>query len=107
MFPAFPTAFKIGFACSLVYKSSLMPLIYIHVCSLMLASYAWVDDDVNSICVGDHGVNFLRGHPFMTSTKNHVFHPHSPCPHASTWAGPPYPPCGRPHTIDMKYTPLS
>src|SRR6218665_101244 len=25
----------------------------------------------------------------------------------STWAGPPSPPCGRPHTVDMKYTPLS
>src|SRR6218665_1380020 len=24
----------------------------------------------------------------------------------SLWAGPP-PPCGRPHTVDMKYTPLS
>jgi len=30
-----------------------------------------------------------------------------PCPHASTWAGHPLPPCGRPHTVDMKYTPLS
>ena len=47
----------------------------------------------------------LRGHPFMTSTKNHVFDTPSPCPHASTWA--PLPPCGRPHTVDMKYTPLS
>src|SRR6218665_3317631 len=24
-----------------------------------------------------------------------------------TWAGPPPPTCGRPHTVDMKYTPLS
>jgi len=51
------------------------------------------------------GQETVRGHPFMTSTKNHVFDP-LPCPHASTWAGPP-PPCGRPHTVDMKYTPLS
>jgi len=29
------------------------------------------------------------------------------CPHVSTWAGPPSPPCGRPHAVDMKYTPLS
>src|SRR6218665_2537399 len=46
------------------------------------------------------------GHPFLTSTKNHVFDLPPPCPHASTWAGPP-PLCGRPHTVDMKYTPLS
>ena len=32
--------------------------------------------------------NSLRGHPFMTSTKNHVFDPPSPL---STWAGPPSP----------------
>jgi len=30
----------------------------------------------------------------------------SPCPHASTWTGPP-PPCGRQHAVDMKCTPLS
>ena len=47
----------------------------------------------------------IRGHPFMTSTKKSGFWP--PCPHASTWAGPPLPPCGRPHTVEMKYTPLS
>src|SRR6218665_116320 len=31
----------------------------------------------------------VRGHPFMMSTKTQVFDPlPSPCPHASTWAGP-------------------
>ena len=50
--------------------------------------------------------NEVRGHPFMTSTKNQAFDP-LPCPHAYTWAGPPFPPCGRPHAVDMKYTPLS
>src|SRR6218665_1390428 len=49
----------------------------------------------------------IGGHPFMASTKNHVFGPLSPCPHASTWADLPLPPCGRPHTVDMKYIPLS
>src|SRR6218665_3814138 len=49
----------------------------------------------------------LRGHQFTTSIKNHVFDPPSLCPHASTWAGPPSPSCGRPHTVDMKYTLLS
>src|SRR6218665_4058525 len=33
----------------------------------------------------------VRGHPFMTSTKNHVFDPLPLCPPASTWAGPPLP----------------
>src|SRR6218665_1281864 len=47
----------------------------------------------------------LWGHPFMTSQKITFLTP-SPCPHASTWAGPPSP-CGHPHTVDMKYTPLS
>src|SRR6218665_2438024 len=41
-----------------------------------------------------------RGHPFMMSTKITFLTP-SPCPHASPWAGPP-PPCGRPHTVDIK-----
>ena len=44
------------------------------------------------------------GHPFMTSTKNHVFDPPPPVhmrPHGRT------PTYGRPHTVDMKYTPLS
>src|SRR6218665_1735394 len=50
--------------------------------------------------------HLFRGHPFMTSTKNHVFDP-PPCPHASTWAGSPSAPCGRPNTVYMKYTPLS
>jgi len=31
----------------------------------------------------------------------------TPCPHASTWARPPPPPCGRPHPVDMIYTSLS
>ena len=44
------------------------------------------------------------GHPFMTFTTKIRFSTPSPCPHASTWAGPP---CGRPHAVDMKYTPLS
>ena len=48
----------------------------------------------------------FRGHPFMTSTKKSGFWPPRPlCPHAFTWAG--SPPCGRPHAVDMKYTPLS
>ena len=54
------------------------------------------------------GVDYidLGGHPFMTSTKNHVFDPLplSTCVHMG-WTLPP--PCGRPHTVDMKYTPLS
>jgi len=33
--------------------------------------------------------------------------PPPPCSHASTWAGPPSPPCGRPRAVDKKYTPLS
>src|SRR6218665_1365 len=31
----------------------------------------------------------LWGHPFMTSTKKFPFLTPSPCPHGSTWAGPP------------------
>ena len=42
-----------------------------------------------------------RGHPFMTSTKKSGFWPLSPRPHG------PDPPCGRPHSVDMKYTLLS
>jgi len=35
-----------------------------------------------------HIINLqARGHPFMTFTKKSRFWP--PCPHASTWAGPP------------------
>ena len=42
----------------------------------------------------------LRGHPFMTSTKNRVLIPPPSCPHASTWARHPLPllwmsTCGR------------
>src|SRR6218665_2210012 len=33
----------------------------------------------------------VKGHPFMTSKKNHVFDPPPPCPHG--------PPCGRPHPV--------
>src|SRR6218665_443202 len=33
----------------------------------------------------------LRGHPFITSTKNPVFDPPPLCPHASTLDGPPSP----------------
>src|SRR6218665_3780625 len=46
----------------------------------------------------------LRGHPFMMSKKitfltpSVHMHPHGPNPP---------PPCGRPHAVDMKYTPLS
>src|SRR6218665_1456804 len=48
----------------------------------------------------------VRGHPFMTSTKNHVFDPLplSTCVHMGRT---PLPLCGRPHTVDMKYTQLS
>jgi len=45
----------------------------------------------------------IRGHPFMTSTKIRFSTP-SPVhmrPHG------PDPPCGRPHEVDKKYTPLS
>src|SRR6218665_78716 len=34
----------------------------------------------------------IGGHPFMTSTKNLVFDPPPPCPHAATWARPHLPP---------------
>ncbi len=49
----------------------------------------------------------IRGHPFMTSTKNWIFGP-SPCPHASTWVRPPSPllESGRPHKVGRKYTSL-
>src|SRR6218665_1689536 len=52
------------------------------------------------------GQETVRGHPFMTSTKNHVFDPLplSTCVHMGRTHPPP---CGRPHTVDMKYTPLS
>ena len=43
----------------------------------------------------------LRGHPFMTSTKKSGFWPPPPVHMGRT------PPCGRPHAVDMKYTPLS
>ena len=33
----------------------------------------------------------IRGHPFITSTKKSGFWHPLPCPHASTWAGPPPP----------------
>jgi len=36
--------------------------------------------------------------------KIRFFTPPPPCPHASTWAGPPSSPCGRPHAVNMKYT---
>jgi len=36
--------------------------------------------------------------------KKSRFDPPPACPHVSTWAGSPLPPCGRPHTVDMKYT---
>src|SRR6218665_2871484 len=49
--------------------------------------------------------NGIRGHPFMTSTKNHVFDTSSPVHMRSHGPDPP-PPCGRPHTVDTKYTPL-
>jgi len=39
----------------------------------------------------------------MTSTKNQVFDP--PPVHMRPHG--PDPPCGRPHAVDMKYTPLS
>src|SRR6218665_3721691 len=43
------------------------------------------------------------GHPFMTSTKNHVFDPSplSTCVHMGRTPSPH--PCGRPHTVDMKF----
>ena len=46
--------------------------------------------------------NCLRGHSFMTSTKKSRFRPPSPSVHMGRT-----PPCGRPHTVNMKYTPLS
>jgi len=40
----------------------------------------------------------------MTSTKNQVFDPPVPMrPHGPD----PHTPCGRPHAVDMEYTPLS
>jgi len=49
----------------------------------------------------------LRGDPFMTSTKkNWVFDPPPPV-HMSPHGPDTPPPCGRPHAVDMKYTPLS
>src|SRR6218665_3578794 len=42
----------------------------------------------------------VRGHPFMMFTRKCGFDPSS-CPHASTGA---WPPCGRPHAVDMKHT---
>ena len=53
-------------------------------------------------------IEFIRpagigGHPFMMSTKNRVFDPPLPVHMGRT----PLPPCGRPHAVDMKYTPLS
>src|SRR6218665_1577515 len=45
----------------------------------------------------------LRGHSFMTSTKNHVFDPPPLCPHGPD----PPPPCGRPHPAPMKKKPPS
>jgi len=55
---------------------------------------------------GDLDYRAVRGHPFMTSTKNQGFDPLplSACVHMSR--NPP-PPCGCPHAVDMKYTSLS
>jgi len=40
---------------------------------------------------------YIRGYPFMTSTRKFDF---SPCPHEIN------PPLGHPHVVDMKYTSL-
>ena len=61
-----------------------------------------------------YGSCFTRtGHPWSSLGAIHLWRPKkvtfltpSPCPHASTWAGPPSAPCGCPHTVDMKHTPL-
>jgi len=42
----------------------------------------------------------------MTSTKNQVFDPFPPV-HMRPHGLDPLPLCGRPHAVDMKYTPLS
>src|SRR6218665_2052427 len=50
----------------------------------------------------------VRGHPFMTSTKNHVFDtPLSTCVHMGRTSLPLVEGGGPAHTVDMKYTPLS
>jgi len=46
-----------------------------------------------------------RGQPFMTSTKNQVFD--SPLPPVHIRPHGPGPLRGRPHAVDMQYTPLS
>jgi len=43
----------------------------------------------------------IKGHPFMTSTKNHYPRPSVYMGRISST------PCGRPHAVDMKYTPLT
>ena len=49
---------------------------------------------------------YLSGRHLWRPQKNQGFDPPSgaPCPRASTWAGPPLSPCGRPHAVDKKYT---
>src|SRR6218665_594501 len=46
------------------------------------------------------------GHPFMTSTKNPVFDPPPLSTGVHMGRTPRPPPCGRPHAVDKKYTPL-
>ena len=48
-------------------------------------------------------VHVLRGHPFMTSTKNQVL---TPPVHMRPHGPDHLPPRGRPHAVDMKDTPL-
>src|SRR6218665_2595052 len=47
----------------------------------------------------------VRGHPFMTSTKKLRFSP--PLSTIVHMGRIPPPPCGRPHTVDVKYTPTA
>src|SRR6218665_975732 len=54
----------------------------------------------------DERMLLSKGPSIYDVHKKITFLTPSPCPHASTWAGPPYPPSGRPHTVDMKYTPV-
>src|SRR6218665_925931 len=70
--------------------------------------YVWMDEYKVGIGLLESfsDKSWIRGHPFMTSTKKSRFLPPPPV-HMRPHGPDPLPPCGRPHTVDMKYTPLS
>src|SRR6218665_428825 len=88
-----------------LFTHNIYHLVTLTLISICYAAYDKVPNGRNGVIsiVLQRTYQGIRGHPFMTSIKNHIFDPPPPCPHGPE----PLPPCGRPHTVDMKYTPLS